>query len=100
MDEGQGQEEKAPEALEPAALQSLDAHGDEAHAVLGHDLLLDVAARPDEGQGEVRGHGPELPAEDEGGVEMSPGPPAADDDAACPHEIISSPCSRCPPSSG
>ena len=85
MGEGERQQDESPQALEAAALEPFDAHGDEAHAVLGHDAAFDLAPRPDVGQRDLRRQGHELPPDDEGGIEMAPGPAAADDDPGLPH---------------
>jgi len=53
--------------------------------VLGHDPALDLAPGPDIRQLDPRCQGDELPADDEGGIEVAAGPAAAYDDARLFH---------------
>ncbi len=85
MDKGERQDDEAAQALEAAALEPLDAHGDEADAVGGHDPSLDLAPCPDVGQGDLRGQVQEFPADDERGIKVASRAAAADDDARPSH---------------
>ena len=93
-EEGEGLQERerkegqAPDALQAAALEPFDPQRDEIDALLVHDPPLDGPAAPDEGQPERGVRFPELAADGQGGVEVSPRSPAADDDAPFLHGLI------------